>query len=256
MDLQGKVALITGGGRGLGKAMALGFAQEGADVIICSRTIQEIESVANEIRSLSGKALCVKTDVSKEDEVRNLADSALKEFGRIDVLINNAGINMPRPVTEVTDLTIEAWDRMISINLRGPFLCTKAFLPSMIDRESGSIINISSGMAKRGRAGFAPYNASKFGLEGFTQALAEEVKQDNIAVNSLSPGGLVITGTIKPEYAPPGRRMQILSPEVIVPSAIFLASQDASGVTGQYIDALDWNIEHKLGNPEKWSWKK
>ncbi len=193
MRLDKKVALITGAGRGIGRAIAVGFARAGANVVAVSRTAAEIEEFANEARKLGTKALAISADVSRADDVQRVADAVAGEFGHLEVLVNNAALRMNQLgrkdsyTIPLTELTIEDWDSVVAVNLRGPFLCIKKLLPLM-QNGSASIINISAGGGKRGMAGRSPYCASKFGLEGLTQSLALEFGELNIAVNSLSPG--------------------------------------------------------------------
>lgn len=255
MKINGKVAIVTGGGRGIGRAIALGFAREGANVVIASRTESELEGTAEEIRKLGRRSLGIKTDVCKEEDVKNMVEKTLGEFSRVDILVNNAGIGMtlaaggPR---RIRDLETEIWDNIIDTNLRGSFLCTKYVLETMEVQRSGSIINISgAGIRKGGKgirsgssgAGYAPYGVSKFGLERLTQILASEEEEFNIAVNTLRPGRQVDTDLNR---GMPRRAENLLKPEVLVPSAVFLATQDAKGVTGESINALKWNKEHGI----------
>src|SRR4051794_25688164 len=186
MKLAGKVALITGGGRGIGKAVALAYAREGAQVAICARTAAEIEETAKEMRALGADCLALPCDVSDEASAAALVEATGKRYGKIDVLINNAGV-MTRP-TPVTEYDVKKWDYTMAVNLRGPFLMAKAVLPLMIRRGGGSIINVSSSVGRGAYANFAAYAASKWGLEGFTQTLAAEVSGDNVRVNSVEPG--------------------------------------------------------------------
>jgi 3-oxoacyl-[acyl-carrier protein] reductase len=185
--LQNKVALVTGAGRGIGRVIALTFAREGADVSIASRTTSELKSVAKEIEALGRKALAVTADVSSEKAVHTLVMRTLTIFGRIDILVNNAADFVHVPVTE---MSIKDFDRVIHTNLRGPFLLSRAVLPSMIDRKEGTIVMISSTSGKRANPESSAYNASKFGLMGFSEALLREVRQHNIRVVVVSPSAV------------------------------------------------------------------
>ena len=172
MKLKDKVAVITGGGRGIGKAIALHYAREGAKLALCARTSTELDQTVDEIRALKTEAEGWTCDVSMEDSAREFIANASKKFGRIDVLVNNAGV-MTRPAP-MTELDVKKWDYTIAVNLRGPFLITQAVLPIMIKQKSGSIINVSSLIGRGAYANFIAYATSKWGLEGFTQNLAAE----------------------------------------------------------------------------------
>ncbi|HEY1267816.1 MAG TPA: SDR family oxidoreductase [Candidatus Binatia bacterium] len=258
MRLEGKVALVTGAGRGIGKALALAFAHEGANIVAASRTRAEIEATAREVEALGRESLAFPADVSREEDVAALA-AAAKRFGRLDVLVNNAALRMNHLgrrdsyLIRLEDLSIEDWDRTIAVNLRGPFLCTKFFLPLLKKAGAASIINISAGGGKRGMAGRLPYCASKFGLEGMTQSLAAELKADNIAVNSLSPGAIsILTDREKIEELKKNPAALFMRPDIMAPPALFLARQDGNGVTGTHIEALHWIRENGLGDIEDW----
>lgn len=244
MKLSGKIALITGGGRGIGKAIARVFAREGADLIICSRTEAEIENTASEIRSLGRRCLPVKADVSSKEDVQALIDKAVKEFGKIDILVNNAGgPGTPKPLLETE---FEDWNQVITINLTGTFLCSKAVAPLMIEKREGSIINVSSGMGKKGRPRYGPYCASKFGVEGLTQVLALELKEFGIAVNALAPNAMVAIERLK-ERALDQRRQggAVLEPEEVAEAALFLATQRVDDITGISLNAFEWIKDRK-----------
>ncbi len=258
MQLEGKIVLITGAGRGIGKAIALGFAREGANVIAVSRTASEIDETADEARSLGAKAMAIAADVSLGGDVQRAADAVGKDFGGLDVLINNAALRMNQLgrknsyTIPFTELTIDDWDSAIAVNLRGPFLCIRKLLPLMRDR-GGSIINISAGGGKRGMAGRAPYCASKFGLEGLTQCLALEFSALNIAVNSLSPGRhSVLTDESKRDLITRDPAMIYMKPEMMVPPALFLAAQNGRRTTGQHIEALEWLAQNGQGSEQEW----
>jgi 3-oxoacyl-[acyl-carrier protein] reductase len=259
MRLEGKVALVTGAGRGIGKALALAFAREGASVVAASRTQAEIEATAREVEALGREALAIRADLSRDADVAALAAAVGKRFGRLDALVNNAALRMNHLgkrdsyLISLQDLSIEDWDRTIAVNLRGPFLCTKFFLPLLKKAGAASIINISAGGGKRGMAGRLPYCASKFGLEGMTQSLAAELKADNIAVNSLSPGAIsILTDREKIEELKKNPAALFMRPDIMAPPALFLARQDGNGVTGTHIEALHWIRENGLGDIEDW----
>ena len=237
--LDGKVAIVTGASRGIGKAVAIGFAKEGAKVAIAARTETQVKSglpgtiyqTADEIKALGGQALAMKTNVMDEVEVPAMVQRVLDEWGKVDILVNNAAVAAPGPFAETTT---RRWNLVIGVNLLGTFLCTKAVLPVMMKRRSGSIINTTSGAAHsrvRGVTG-AAYGTAKAGIEQLTYALAAELGEYNIAVNCYHPAqGVASEGfvfNLPPEYD----KSRLVGPEKMVKAAIFLAQQDAKGVTG------------------------
>lgn len=231
MKLKDKIALITGGGRGIGKAVALAYAREGAKLVICARTAPEIEQTKQEILKLKAECLGRVCDVSLEDAVSELMTETKKSYGRIDVLVNNAGV-MTRPAPLV-ELEVKKWDYTIAVNLRGPFLVTRAALPLMMAQKSGSIINLSSSVGRGAYANFAAYAASKWGIEGLTQTLAAELKSYNIRVNSVDPGYVAtkLTG-----YG--GGR-----PESVTDVFVYLAADESRGITGKALSSSGWKSE-------------
>jgi 3-oxoacyl-[acyl-carrier protein] reductase len=231
MRLGNKVALITGGGRGIGKAIALAYAREGAALALCARTEAELDKTCSEIRSLNAECATWTCDVSLEEPVRELVANVTRKFSRIDVLVNNAGV-MTRPMP-ITELDVKKWDYTIAVNLRGPFLVTRSVLPIMIKQKSGSVINVSSMIGRSGYANFAAYAASKWGLEGFTQTLAMEVRSSSIRVNSVDPGYVAtkLTG-----YA--GGK-----PESTTDVFVYLASDEARRVTGKMLSSANWKSQ-------------
>jgi len=259
MELDGKIALITGAGRGIGKALAIGFARAGAHVVLVSRTLTEIEATARESEAFGNQALVVRADVSQPNDVRRMAEILANRFGRLDILINNAALRMNQLgdrssyYIPFVNLTLEDWDSAINVNLRGPFLCIKECLPLLRDRASGSIINISAGAGKKGIAGRVPYCASKFGVEALTQCLALEFQSYNIAVNSLSPGKhSILTDPEKLIQLKDNPGLLYLRPEIMVPPALFLARQNGLGVTGQHLEATEWISQNNRGTIEDW----
>jgi NAD(P)-dependent dehydrogenase (short-subunit alcohol dehydrogenase family) len=231
MKLKDKVALITGGARGIGKAVSLAYAREGARLAICARTASEINETVQEIQKLKADAKGWSCDVSIEDSVKDFVGNVIKEFGRIDVLVNNAGV-MTRPVP-ITQLEVKKWDYTIAVNLRGPFLVTKAVLPVMIEQKSGSIINVSSMVGRGAYANFSAYATSKWGLEGFTQTLAAESRSSNIRVNSVEPGYVAtkLTGYTGSQ------------PESVTDVFVYLASDEANGVSGKMLSSSGWKSQ-------------
>jgi len=228
VKLKGKVALITGAGRGIGAAVALAYAREGAAVAICSRTEDELNDTAGSIRELGAVCCASVCDVSDEGSVAQLVSQVLKEFGRIDVLVNNAGV-MTRPVP-FEQLDVTKWDYTIAVNLRGTFLVTRAVLPTMKRQNGGCIINVSSMIGRQGYPNFAAYGASKWGVEGLTQTLAAELRGGHIRVNSVDPGYISTKLT--------GYRGS--SPESITKIFVYLASDEARTVTGKALDSSNW----------------
>ena len=185
--LAGRVALVTGGGRGIGRAIALAFARYGADVAVAARTQAEVEAVAEEVRALGRRALALEADVSREGAAAYIVHQTLAGLGRLDILVNNAGA-FHRAL--VADLEVEDWDRVIGTNLRGPYLVTRAALPTMLERNAGTIVFMGSTSSKRGDAGSSAYCASKFALAGFAQSLLYEVRRFGIRVILISPSSV------------------------------------------------------------------
>jgi len=239
--LEGKVVLVTGSGRGFGRAMAIAYAREGARVVAASRTRSELEDIAKVIRSQGGEVLTVPTDLSKEDEIYFLRDKVLETQGRLDVLVNNAAISLWKTIEE---MTVQDWDLTLDVNLRAQFILTKAFLDNMKSQGRGNIINVTSRSAEIGFVAEIGYCPSKFGIEGLTQCLALELKPYNIAVNSLNvasppgkrlkPTGLTLADAKK---RPKEIREQYTDDDSMVEAFkeawIFLALQNGSGVSGQ-----------------------
>ena len=239
MRLDGKRALVTGGNRGIGRAIALRLADEGADVAVCaSRSLESAEAVAEEIRAKGREALAVKGDVSDAGEVQAFIAQVLEAFTTVDILVNNAGINRDGLLVRMKE---EDWDNVLDVNLKGAFLCTKAISRSMMKARTGRIINLSSIVGVRGNAGQANYSASKAGLLGFTKSVARELAGRGITVNAVCPG---FVPTDMTESMPDQAKEALLgmipmgrlgSTEDIAASVAFLASDDASYITGQAI---------------------
>ncbi len=187
MSLTGKVAVVTGAGRGIGRAVALGFAARGTNLALCSRTPSEVEAVAAEVRARGVRAVAVKADVASPADVEALVAAARRELGPIDVLVNNAGI-VAR--AEVAEMDLATWQAMIDVNLTGVFLLSRAVIGEMLARGKGRIINVSSISGTLGTPGLSAYCAAKHGVIGFTRALAAEVKHRGVQVNALCPGSV------------------------------------------------------------------
>jgi 3-oxoacyl-[acyl-carrier protein] reductase len=184
-SFEGKVALVTGAGRGIGKAVALSLARSGCRIVLASRTRDQLEQVENEIRAEGGQARSVPTDLTKDDEIDRLVAESQAAWQSVDFLINNAGWGKRAPVIRAR---VEDWDQTFRLNLRAPMMLTKMLLPGMITKGGGAVINIGSVSGKTGEANGAAYSASKFGLIGFTQSLYEEVREYGIKVTVILPG--------------------------------------------------------------------
>ncbi len=243
-SLKGKVALITGASRGIGRAIALAFAEAGADVVVSSRNKRppELEKVAEEIRAKGRRSLAISAHVGKREDVQNLVQKTLEEFGRIDILVNNAGTN---PVlSSMVDLEEEAFEKVLEVNLRGAFLMSKAVAKQMIKQGGGRIINISSISGLRARAdGTGAYCISKAAMNMMTQVMARELAGHNILVNAIAPGSIK-TEFSRVNWTDPERRAQRIreielrrfgEPEEVAGLALFLGSEASSFVTGEII---------------------
>jgi NAD(P)-dependent dehydrogenase (short-subunit alcohol dehydrogenase family) len=184
--IQGRVAVVTGAGKGIGKACALALARAGAKVVLAARTAADVEAVVAHIIAEGGSALAVPTDVSDEASVEALFATTVKAFGTVDILVNNAGIY--HAWGPITDYAVADWDRIMAVNLRGVFLCSRGALRLMKERRSGKIINISSVAGKWAIAGGAAYSTSKFGLDGFHQSAAREAREYGVSVTVINPG--------------------------------------------------------------------
>ena len=251
MKLTNRVAIITGGGRGIGRGIALAFARNGAHVVIGDIQPKTAQQVAQDISALGRKSLAFKVDVTSKDQVHAMVDGTIREMGRINILVNNAGIIMRQLVNDMTETM---WNKIMAVNLKGTFICSKAVLPIMIPQKDGRIINIASIAGKQGAIGLSAYSASKFGVIGFTQSLALELAKHNITVNAICPGIIetyMWTDVLTPWVAdheklstedawrtvvntiPLGRPQQ---PEDIGNMAVFLASDEAANITGQALN--------------------
>lgn len=239
MKLAGRIALITGGGRGIGRAIALGYAHEGASVVVAARSAHEIDSTVGEVRERRGTAIGVAVDVRQVGDVAAMVQRALEAFGQIDILVNNAGI--PGPIGLLTEIDDAEWEETLAVNLSGMYHCCKAVLPHMLGRGRGNIINISSGAGvkqSRERVRSVPYQVSKFGVEGLTDALAVQLRGRGINVNSLLPGQI---RTQFHDATPPTYLYGKLGePTDVVPAAVYLAALDPGEVTGQTISAREF----------------
>lgn len=243
-SLPGKVALITGGSRGIGRAIALAFAEAGADIVVSSRNRHppELETVAAQIRSLGRKALALAAHVGKKEEVAGLVEKTVSAFGRLDILVNNAGANpVLSPMAELAD---EAFEKVLEVNLKGAFLMSRAVVPQMIRQGGGRIINISSVSGLRARAdGTGAYCVSKAALNMMTQVMARELAPRRILVNAIAPGS-IRTEFSRANWTDPERKANRLreielgrfgEPEEVAGLAVLLASAAGSFITGEII---------------------
>lgn len=240
--LKDKIALITGASRGIGKGIALKFAQQGATILLVGRKMPDLEAAAEEIRALGGKADCFTADVAKEDDVTHLVDQVMAKYGRVDILVNNAGISKEMPLME---MPVSVFDEIMTTNMRSVMLVTKAILPHMVEQKGGSIINIGSGAALRGLPGSVAYSASKAAVVCFTQALGDEVRkvEPSIRINAICPGPVDTELFQKSE-----RRDFILaaggdvfSTETMGDAALFLASDMSKGMNSQVLVLRGFN---------------
>jgi NAD(P)-dependent dehydrogenase (short-subunit alcohol dehydrogenase family) len=256
--IEGSVAVVTGAGRGIGRAISLVLAEGGADVVVASRTISEIEETANEVRKLGRKAIAVKTDVTRAEQVENLVKRTIEEFGKVDILVNNAGVSHPKQLVAVPDVKFPGWKRVkdpdhslsdeewrltMDSNVNSIFFGTRAVGPYMLKQRSGKVINISSNSAVMGVGCFVPYNTSKAAVCMFTRCLAIEWAPFNINVNAIGPGDFY-TRLAADKYEKPELKADMLGG---IPMgytgnlrdlgllALYLASPASNYMTGQTI---------------------
>ena len=255
--LRNKITIVTGGGKGIGKAIALAFATEGATVVVAGRDLSKLEETVKAILSVNGRGIAIQTDVANEQQVKKMVAKTLDEYGRIDILVNNAGI--VGPVSPVVDMTLDDWNETLSVNLTGVMLCSREVLKAMIPRKAGVIVCVGSegGRGCDGRAGRperGAYGSSKMGMIGLAETMAVEVGKHNIRVNVISPAG-VIGDRINVLRNRRARDMNISEEELdekmtasyslgrlaleseIASVAVFLASDESSAITGQVIAA-------------------
>lgn len=251
MKLEGKVAIVTGGGGGIGRVIALRFAREGAAVIVAGPTDEKLKSVEKEILDSGGRGLAVRADVADEPDVERMVAAAIGEYGRIDILINNAGVAGPTAL--VQNISLNDWERTFAINLTGAFLCAKHVLPHLIEQQSGCIINITSIAGLQAYAYRSPYCASKWGMIGLTQTLAQEGGPHGITANAIAPGpvrGPRIEQVIRNraeemklpyeevvrQYVEPTALKRMVEEEDIAAMAVFLASDEGRNITGETLN--------------------
>ena len=239
VGLAGKVAMVTGAAQGIGKAVALLLARNGADIIVADINLEKAEETAKEIQALGRKALAVKVDVGNLDDVIRVVQTVLEEFSQIDILVNNAGINRDKLILRMTE---EDWDTVLKINLKGTFNCTKAVVRHMSKQRSGKIVNIASVVGEMGNAGQANYAASKAGVIGFTKTVAREFAQRGINVNAIAPGYIetpmtdVLAEKVKEELRRLIPMERLGKPEDVAEAVLFLVSEASSYITGQVLN--------------------
>ncbi len=239
MKLSGKVALVTGAAQGIGRAIALLLARNGADIVVSDINLEKAEETAKEIRAIGPNAISVKVDVANLSDVERMVEGILEKLAKIDILVNNAGITRDKLVLRMTE---EDWDAVLGVNLKGTFNCTKAVLRHMAKQRSGKIVNIASVVGEMGNAGQANYSASKAGVIGLTKTVAREYAQRGINVNAIAPGYIETPMTdALPEKAKEELRRLIPmerlgKPEDVAEAVLFLVSEESSYVTGQVLN--------------------
>jgi 3-oxoacyl-[acyl-carrier protein] reductase len=239
VELTGKVALVTGGAQGIGKAIALLLARNGADVVVSDINLEKAQETADEIQGMGKRSLAMKVNVVNLKDVEQMVEAIVEQFGRIDILVNNAGITRDRLILRMTE---EDWDAVLGVNLKGTFNCTKAVIRHMSKQKSGKIVSIASVTGEMGNPGQANYGASKAGVIGFTKTVAREFATRGINVNAIAPGYIQTAMTdAVPEKAkeelkrmiPMGRLGQ---PEDVAQAVLFLVSENSSYITGQVLN--------------------
>ena len=239
MKLAGKVALVTGAAQGIGKAVALLLAQNGADIVVSDINLEKAEETAKEVQTLGRKALAIKVDVAKLDDVEKMVGAIWARFGQVDILVNNAGIARDKLILRMTE---EDWDAVLNINLKGTFNCTKAVVRHMSKQRSGKIVNIASVVGEMGNAGQGNYAASKAGVIGFTKTIAREFAQRGINVNAIAPGYIEtpMTDALPDKAKEELKRLipmdRLGKPEDVAEAVLFLVSEASSYITGQVLN--------------------
>ncbi len=239
MRLKGKVALVTGAAQGIGKAVALLLARNGADVIVSDINLEKAEEAAKEIESIGSRAMAVKMDVANLTDVEQRVGTILEKFGKIDILVNNAGITRDKLILRMTE---EDWDLVLNVNLKGTFNCTKAVIRHMAKQRSGKIVSIASVVGEMGNAGQVNYSASKAGVIGLTKTLAREFAQRGINVNAIAPGYIetpmteVLAEKVKEELKHLIPMERLGKPEDVAEAVLFLVSEESNYITGHILN--------------------
>jgi 3-oxoacyl-[acyl-carrier protein] reductase len=236
--LDDETVIVTGASRGLGASMAKRFAREGANVVVTARSESDLEAVAADA---DGETLVAPADVTDERAVRGVVDAAVDAYGAVTGLVNNAGIGLLNMYDErrvLHDVDVEDFRQILDVNVTGVFLFSKYAVPEMIDAGRGNVVNVSSGLGRRGDARWGPYVASKWALEGLTRTQADELDEYGISVNALDPGGRAETGFW--DHLPEAERERILDPDVMNDAATRLLAQGPDGVTGESMPAEEW----------------
>ncbi len=239
LKLKGKVALVTGAAQGIGKAVSLLLARNGADIVVSDINFEKAEETAKEIELIGSKALAIKVNVAHLGEVEQMVETILEKFGKIDILVNNAGITRDKLILRMTE---EDWDMVLDVNLKGTFNCTKAVIRYMAKQKSGKIVNIASVVGEMGNAGQVNYSASKAGVIGLTKTIAREFAQRGINVNAIAPGYIetpmtdVLPDKVKEELRRLIPMERLGKPEDVAEAVLFLVSDASSYITGQVLN--------------------
>lgn len=239
MKLTGKVALVTGAAQGIGKAVALLLARHGADIVVSDINLEKAEETAKEIESIGPKAMAIKVNVASLNDVERMVEAVLKKFGRIDILINNAGITRDKLILRMTE---EDWDIVLNVNLKGTFNCTKAVVRHMAKQRSGKIVSIASVVGEMGNAGQVNYAASKAGVIGLTKTIAREFAKRGINVNAIAPGYIetpmteFLSDKVKEELKRLIPMERLGKPEDVAEAVLFLVSEESNYITGQVLN--------------------
>ncbi len=246
--LRGKVAIITGAGRGMGREIALAYAEEGAHLALAARTLAEVEAVAAEVRALGQRAVALQVDATVVEDVQRMVAETLRELGQIDVLVANAGIGtgaVPPEHRLIVNARLIDWERQVAANTTSVLLACREVLPHMMARRSGVILSHASTLRPGNEAGRAVYLASKMAQVALIRALAEEVKEYGIRANAFDPGGAVYTRS-SVRYGDPAAEASSMKPSVVRAVALYLASDESKEVTGQHLTAVEFNRQHGI----------